>query len=265
MRSIKTFLVVLIFTMTILSADAQAPGYLGKRFIVNYDIYTMPALSNPNANGNKGITSFNFRQAFSVDYVTSLSQSVGMSFHLTKSQFEFDRGFEYSYDNSSGYQQTEYLNYGDTKGELSAYAIGLHTNLYFKQFIAPLGTYFKPEILLFNIKTTFDQTSANKNMDKSLGHTLESYPLLANKESYTTVALGATIGTHYIFFNRLVFNVGFQLGYVFGGKVMSKLMENDGSTINNLNEENYISVSAKSRLMSQYFFNVNAGLGLLIF
>ena len=97
MRSIKTILAVAMIMISIMTADAQAPGYLGKRFIVNYDIYTLPALRNYNENGEKGISAFNIRHVFSIDWVTSISQSVGLSFHYTKSQFDFTRKFEFTY------------------------------------------------------------------------------------------------------------------------------------------------------------------------
>ena len=269
MRSIKTYLVVAMITITILSADAQAPGYLGKRFMVNYDLYTFPAISNPNVNGEKGISSFNIRHVFSVDYVTGLNHSVGLSFHLTKTQFEFKREFNFTYQYMDGYGEkettTELIYFGDLKGELSAYAIGLHTNLYFNQFLAPLGTYFKPEILLVNFRATFDSDLANKYLRDNINHAMLTFPVLANKKAYTTVAIGATLGTHYIFYDRLIVNIGFQVGWVVGGKKMSEWMENDGLVSDKINEDNFIPISAKSRLMSQYFINIDAGIWLLIF
>jgi hypothetical protein len=271
MRSIKTFIVVTIIAILTLSAEAQAPGYLGKHFIVNYDIYTFPALRNPNQNGNKGILAYNTRHVISVDWVTGVSQSVGLSFHLTKSTFKFKRGLNFTYKyNRYGYDDTytETIYYNDAKGQLSAYAIGLHTNLYFNQFIAPLGTYFKPEILLIRFNVTYDDNLARQdlaNHTTNAGYTMLTYPILPNKNPYTTVAIGATLGTHYIFFNRLIFDVGLQLGWVVGGKKMSEWMDNEVINSKKVNEDNYISVSAKSRLMSQYLINMNAGLGILIF
>jgi len=269
MRTIRAFLIFFLIVISGYFALAQAPGYMGKKFTVNYDLYTFPAISNPNANGETGISSFNFRHDFSVDYVTGLNKSIGLSFHLTKTQFEFKRGFNFTYQYPDGYggkiTTNSEMYYGDTKGELSAFAIGLNTNLYFNQFIAPLVTYFKPEILLINFRATFDDSLANSNLLKNVGGIMLTYPVLANKKSYTTVAIGATLGTHYIFFDRLIFNIGFQFGWVVGGKKMGELVGSNGITSEKINENNYIAVSAKSRLMSQYFINIDAGLGILIF
>ena len=257
--------------------QSKASGYLGKRLYVNYNLYSLPALRNYNGNDKKGIFAFNTRNVFSADWVTSLHQSVGISFHTTKTEFLFKRAINYTfqYKDNSGYYTTTtddlyYNDKGEYRAQLSAYAIGLHTNLYFNQFLAPLGSYFKPEILLIKFKVNFDSNAAN---DKLVGgyegyyHDIQTHPNLANKDSYSTVAIGATIGTHRIFFNRFVFDIGFQLGFVVGGKVLGDFMsmETTGGSNKNITEENYIPVSAKSRLMNQYFFNVNAGLGLLIF
>ena len=276
MRSVKILLVITILTISAFNSGAQAPGYLGKRFIVNYDLYTMLALRNPNENGNSGISSFNTRNVFSVDWVTGLSQSVGLSFHLTKSQFDFNQKFEYNYQYidvwGSPRDDVTSTDYGDTKGQLTAYAIGLHTNLYLNQFIAPIGVYFKPEILFVYMNATFDDSLANKNLAKNTvsgAEVMLKYPKLANESPFFTVAIGATIGTHYIFFDRLIFDIGFQIGIMYADNMLSQLKpsgsEIDGTSTNNINESNYIKVAAENRLMSQYFLNINAGLGILIF
>jgi hypothetical protein len=271
MRSIKIYLAVSLLAITGFNARAQAPGYLGKRFIVGYDMYTMPALRNYNENGNMGIGAFNTRHVFNVDWVNGLSQSIGFSVQFTESTFEFSRGLEFTYryqDWGSPSTTTQTVYFGDTRGKVSSLAVGLHTNLYLNQFIAPLGTYFKPEILLIRLKSTFDDSLANLNLAKNTmggSQVMLNYPKLVNNGVNYTAAIGATIGTHYIFFDRLIFDIGFQIGYVIGGKKLSELMEMDGTSTKQINEENYVSVSAKSRLMSQYFINVNAGLGILIF
>ena len=263
----KRFIILILFFSMALLTFGQAPGYMGKNFIVSYDIYAFPAFTNPNANGQSGITAFNFRHAISVDYVTSLNKSFGLSFHHTKTQFEFERTFYYSYtDNSSSYPYLEYLvDYDYTQGDISSLAFGLHTNLYFNQFIAPLGTYFKPELLLVNFKATFDPEEANKNLAENIGSNYTTYPTLATKNSYTTVALGATVGTHYILFDHFIFNIGFQFGWLVGGKKLSDLGDMDTSPGNIVSEDNYIPVSGKARLNGQYLFNITTGIGFLIF
>jgi hypothetical protein len=266
LRRLITFLVVVLITLNADNALAQAPGYLGKRLIVFYDLYTIPALTNYNENGNTGIFALNTRHVFSVDWCTAYDQSIGISFHLTKSQFKFKRLMEYAYyDNGSETIITEDVTFHNTKGELSAMALGLHTSLYFDQFIAPVGTYFKPEILLINFSTTFDGEEAKKNATLETGFPVKTEMILKNKESYYTMAIGGTIGTHYIFFDRLVFDIGFQFGYVFGGQILSEYIDMQGITPDQMTTENYIPVSATSRLMNEYFFNINAGLGILIF
>lgn len=253
-------------------ANAQAPGYLGKHFLINYEFYTMPALSNPNINGKSGITSLNTRHAVSVDWVTGLRQSVGLSFHYTKSQFKFDKNLQYNlkYLDYSGeaHETMETMNYGDTKGDLTAYAIGLHTNLYFNQYIAPLGTYFKPEILLVIMNVSYDSSQANQNLR---ANTLNQYgnpsgPVLSNDSPYLTAAIGATIGTHYIFFNRVVFDIGFQFGIMYAENLIGHLMKDGPELVQGkINEKNFLKVAAQNRLTGQYFLNVKAGLGILIF
>jgi hypothetical protein len=262
MRSIKIIFVLAFISFASINSNAQAPGYLGKRLIVNYDLYTFPAIFNPNNRGNDGVTSLNFRNEISLDYVIGLHQSIGLSFHTTKTKFDLDRTFNYETDKSGS---TIDINYKGCVGNISAYAFGLHTHLYFDQYIAPLGTYFKPEILYIRLKPSYDTNVAYEKMVDHVGQKLTNYPNLDNQGLYSTIAIGATIGTHYIFYDRLVVNVGFQFGWAFGGKKMNELMGADNITNKSLNESNYIPVSAKSRLMSQYFINVNAGVGFLIF
>ena len=229
----------------------------------------MLALTNPNENGEYGFTSFNTRHVLSADWVISLSQSIGLSFHHTNTQYEFKREFNFTYlykdDDGIVHSVKDIVFFQSHYENLSVYSIGLHTNLYFDQNIAPLGKYFKPEILLITFKSTYDQSAANRSIDNSYHVKMLSYPVLTNKKPFHTVAIGATTGLHRIFFNRLLFDIGFQFGFVVGGKKLDEWNEIDGFTNNKINQDNYIAISAKSRLTTQYLFNINAGLGLLIF
>jgi hypothetical protein len=266
MKLIKAALTALFFIISFPEADAQPPGYLGKRWIVSYDIFALPALRNFNENGERGITAFNTRHEFSVDWVIGLKQSVGMSLHLTKSQFKFSDRFDYTYYDSYWEEETSRsIKYGSIRGQLSAFAIGLHTHMYFNKLIAPLGAYFKPEILLINFSATFDSAEFKKNVLLFSNLKSENYPVPANKSSYFTMAIGATLGTHYVFLERILINVGFQFGYLLGGQTIDEYINTHDLLSVDVDQDNLIPVSAKDRLFSQYFINVNAGLGILIY
>ncbi len=258
-----TFATILLLTHHI--SFGQSVGYLGKKVSINYDFYSYSALNNPNANGNKGILALNARHYFSLDWVVGKSQSIGVGVHYTKSSFDFERTL-YADVSGDGSGTNMDLSYKGTIGQLSCLGFDLHTHLYMNSNLAPLGLYFKPEILLLSINASFDSVQANKNLVNNMGP-INNYPILKNDGPYLTAGLGLTIGNHIVFFKRLIFDIGFQLGFVYADGLMSSIKSkvNESSIGTGVTSNNYIKCLVENRMTSQYFFNFKAGIGFLVF
>jgi hypothetical protein len=262
--------IMIVFLGIALSVNAQAPGYMGHQKIFSYDLYLFPTFFSPNYNGNSGITSFNFRHVLNFDFTTTIRQSIGISASYTRTKSVFTRSVEgiFGYEHN-GYQiYVDELSLGNTMADLSVIGIGLNLKQFlFSDFIAPLGWYFKPEITIFILNSSYEPEEMKPNVyvafanDHSYDDILLKYPSIPNNVTDITEAISIMFGRQSIYFNRFVFNIGLEIGYVFGGQKVTEIL--GGHSPTSIPEADYTQVMGKSRLCNVYFLNVVGGIGYL--
>jgi hypothetical protein len=252
----------------VLSVNAQAPGYMGYRKIVSYDLYLSPALISPNYQGDKGIASYNYRHVLNFDFANDLHHTIGFSASYTRSKSNFIRPvngtFRYIHQGETMY--TDELSFGNTSSEISVYGIGLNLKkIMSDNYIAPLGWYFKPEFTLFIINSSFDAREMDVNVYMELANKssyddkLLNYPAIDNNITCIAEGLSVMFGKQTIYFDRIVINIGVEMGYVFGGMKFQELL---GETSpKSIPEEGYTQTQSKSRLCGINFFNFVTGIG----
>jgi hypothetical protein len=223
----KRILILTIISAVFYSfAQAQVPGYRGKRFYVSYDLNFFPALSNPTygEETQSNITDYhgmNVRHAIEADYVVSRTNSIGLSYGFFRSRFEHQSDTGWTYFPS-----------------LKCNVIGLNYTVFLKNkgSLAPFGAYAKISGELITYKAITDLESEPKSF----------------KGTPNLKSINITIGEQKIYFDRLILDVGAQFGLV-QGLLAFEPTEAD------------INFDAARRLRNHYVMNVHARIGFLIF
>ena len=169
----KHIIYTIIFILLLTSVSAQAPGYLGKRFVLGYGAHFSPAFNNPNNNnqtiighlGEKGSAetgamAFNYTHEGFIEYATSAKFMVGFSgkFYKTKYDNGLSVGNSYNYNYSASSDAQGYY-------DISGKSFCLYGKLYGGRYVAPWGRYivFGPVLNLYN--TTYDSTVMYQNSE----------------------------------------------------------------------------------------------------
>lgn len=221
------------------------PGYQGKKITLEYSNYFFPAYVSPNANGKSGILKFNDRHSFSLDYVISRHFSLGASYSFLKSKYQ------YPYWGISWYKAVA----TDALGDLSATTYGLHWRQFYS-FLAPVGSYYRVDINYITYQTGYDSANVAK-LQRDPNNVL---PNIQNASSYHGLSVGVSYGYQRVYYNRIVFDYGFQLAL---NTLSLSLYELDDYVLK-FDEYNYLKYLGKNRLTHHYFCNLYVGIGILL-
>jgi len=248
------FLVVVALLCLCGVTSAQNPGYLGRRLSLNYSLYTLNALRFPNECGNSGFLSFNTLHYINADITVGRRTGLGVAVEYMRTSIPYSEPLHYS----SGYDPYGYYNYGSFTskdvGKMETWGAGLYLKRYFRGNIAPLGTYFKPQITVL-ISNVQPGNPVNRN-----GQTFDDLDIrLRNMDPYFNLAISLELGQNRIFFNRLFIDYGIRLGII---PKASSIVDDYRS---DLTEDTYIDDVYFRRLASHYLINVKAGVGVLLF
>lgn len=259
------FVIVVFF----LSANmfAQIPGYLGKRFSIEYNNMFYLALSNPvvkknydlNGEMDLAITNFNFRNEISANYVISQRSSISVGFGYFRTRYLFDGEFPVIYSDNNQVQEN-YFWAKTPVGMISAYDINLHYTLFKKDYLAPFGKYYQFDFGLLRYKSTYDKKMLIKYMESygDVPGEVIDIPFEDNKY-YNSLYLGYSQGRKRVFYDKLLVNYGWQICF------LPNAFESAFSGIANARNDNYFELMGESRVFSHMFFNLKLGVGLLIF
>lgn len=197
-----TAMIALLFSAQQL--NAQAPGYLGQRFLIGGYVSVFPALWNYNANMNQGFTSFNFRKTLEVEYVASRRVAIGFHYDFMNTGVPYD---EYNIENYTGVVLPDAIESKQFQIMLTR-APGIQIKLFkvqSKGALAPLGNYFA-----WNFSLIRYQVWNLKNDDYNT-LTAKAYESDGSK-----LLAGIEWGSQRIFFNRIVFRTGLQFNLLTG-------------------------------------------------
>lgn len=259
MRYIILSLLFLISFVTL----SQPAGYLGKRFTVSYE-----ALAGPNYLNIVGLTNLhnrsynyqgasdktsvsetnanlNYTGAITIDYVVGKTKSRGISIGPIDQTMYFD---DYNIDTVYGNAtQVFFVN----NAKLTGFTAGAYVKYFKKHQIAPLGEYYKFELLYSNI------------IIKSIDRKAEIYKQGNSKlEPISTVGFAVTYGKNRILWDRVIVSAGITLGArlnFFITPLTSSIAGEDSYAINQLQK------AVGFWHGQNLFYNFHLGAGILLF
>jgi hypothetical protein len=247
------FRYTIVFTFCVLAVKAQVPGFLGKRFIVFLDANPTPALFVQNVNnavvmapgGEEARISrvnrfaFNVRPQVTAEYLVFQNFSLGISYSrlmigTTRAYYDRPRLPDENIDFLTEYDAV--------KGQ----AAGIHLKFY--QFnssasIPPIGYYQTLSVYFTQTNTYDDKKSTAKQF----------------KDDFTYPVLSLSFGRQSMIARNLLLKTGVELGWAF---VPSNFIS-EGKE--NWDAQEYSGYSVHRSLFGYYCFNINIGLGYVVF
>lgn len=278
---------------------SQATGYLGKRAVFHYDCSLVPSLDKPVVRKDtvalpQSALASSFRHTFEFEWVCGRKHSVGVFYH----QFQTGVSQEYNilykkfspvavYDDNVKYYQFV----GDTyfKGKLKAHTIGLSWTNYFNG-IAPFGSFVRFD--LYRINYTFYPTTVTLPENGPIIG-IDSYGQFSGggysssddgmviytdndktqtglfiDDRYHTYGASMRVGMQKVYFNRITNRFSIQFGLVYDYYNI-KLTDDDTDVNTNVDIDatftEAVFYASNRRLKYNYLFNVEMGIGVLLF
>ena len=255
--------VLLIFIA--LSATAQVPGYMGKRFSIGYSNYFMlsgigPTANASSASGNIGV---NTTHCFNIEY--TIKRRTNFCLSLQSSNTGMDPGtinvqsFDPITSNNNNYTYT-YSEHPYKPMQLHSINVGLGFKFFQTGTLAPIGKYKKLELLLMFNHLTY-RSSAFTSFDSGVAtNTIVG----TGDYQFTTFAITYTIGRSRVLFDRIVLDYGIRFGVVPAEAISFVNSEGDFSS-GSLDTETGFKYDVNTRLFRSQIFNFHIGLGFLAF
>lgn len=193
-----------------LSAYAQAPGYLGKRFTLQADVHGVPGLGGPTAD-NRGSNhygddgggfAFNWRAGGQVGYAISRNRQVVLGVDYLKTGMLQDAYTPYFDPFNETYSYDEHYLFYNLTG-LTVHA-GMRKFRLMKGALAPMGAYGGWQLQYTRVTGEI----LDKRTYYYSGSSNEGHAPLGIKPQMNFMALGLEFGTNYILADRVLLDVG---------------------------------------------------------
>jgi len=268
---------IVLFVIAGFACFAQAPGYMGRKFVIGYSTYFFPAGIGPTANTQEEGQAFsgvNITHCLNLEYTIKNRTNFCVSIQTLKTGIA--PGVLYSsrvYDSggwNSYYYSYEYNPKPFVPMQLRTFNVGLGFKFFQRGSLSPIGKYKKLELLLLFSKLTYDKNSFLQQSDatgfsgpKALG---------TGENNYQTFAITFTAGRSRVLFNRLVIDFGLRLGFLPAG-IISAYNQNKEknassyttSTSTSFDFDKVMRQETNQRLFRQQLINFHIGLGFLAF
>lgn len=273
MNKKKHFLFIIFFSTTTTILFAQAPGHLGKRFVLGYGAHFSPAIFSPDARNNSiigrsdqvgsattGQFAYNYTHEAYIEFALSTRFMLGFSGKFYRTNYDNALDISKSFNNNI-YSQID----NDVRGsyEIRGQSLCLYGKLFSKRYVAPWGRYmvFGPIINLYN--TTYDpsimyQSATNKYTNESLK--VSNYGAL--NQSYMGFNILIGWGRSRIIANRFVLDYGFSMQAI---SIVAILFDANLIERTNLYDSDYIEKTAGTRIRALNRCNAFIKMGFLIF
>lgn len=248
----KYLLTVLVFSITATVANAQVPGYMGKRAWVTADLYFAPALFNMNQNHmnikegdpldienrSKGtnLLAFNYRPQLKFEYLVGRNIALGLTYTM------FRTGTVKELDSTN--PDIDGIHYDLIKGS----SLGFHVkkfNVDKSASIAPIGYYWTYGVAATKFNTYNPAFPKQGQFSKDVIN-----PVI-------TVGFGKQT----VLFDKFILDSGAEFGWSF--------MPTDASEVDYTQEgdhEHGLSIHHAYRsMMGYYLFNLKVAVGCLAF
>ncbi len=256
-RSIYVFILIVITATTGLipvSLNAQAPGYIGKRFIVSSDIQLMPSIVGwANYNEEDNFSFMNYRPGLNLEYVINRKSSVGVGFHMFNTYLSFPESVGYG-----GFHFTiapERLKGTDLELSYSYYMSGLP---------APLGSFIKLSYIGVRASPDYDHARIRKQIESNVPAIVSgdfTVVKSSNLSPTRTSVLAIEYGRQRIYRNAISFRYSGGMGLETSS--LNYFINYDSYENTPFNEE-YLDLMSKRRIFSTYLFTFKLGIGYVL-
>lgn len=242
----KHLLFIVLLLLSILSC-AQVPGYMGKRFILSFTNYAIPAFEYPMAR-RYGI-GLCYTNVLSAEYLVTSRRAIGISAQYVRTGFDYDNIY---YNESDRYYKGD----PEVPGIVNNLGIALSYKLYGKKRIAPLGNYLKMELLFTKYIVKYN---SEEFYYRYYPNYYGNYKELKSDAGSGIIAfngagVAASVGRQKIFFDKLVLDYGVR------ASIMIPFVYDFDTEI-----ENRIRSTVGFRFFSHQFLNLKLGIGFLAF
>lgn len=136
---------ILLLLVTVTIAQAQVPGYMGRKHLFAYSPSLSVFSKEYKANNDKGVSAFFLGHNFSYNYVIKKRMTIGIFYEYA--------GFD-SYIGDVYFERA----YVDVYGRFTKHQFGFEWRRSLRsRNLAPLGTYMKFTLSMINAKTIIDE------------------------------------------------------------------------------------------------------------
>lgn len=264
LKKIGVLLIAVSFSVAQL--NAQAPGYMGKKFCVGYGLYAHPAFNSIVL--NYGDYPINTLHEFFVEYTTGKKFTLGLSAQLFRYRYNATEDINvYTAGSSGSYNIKD----ADVKPSGNYLIKGRNYRLYGKffkdKYLAPWGKYFLLGVALDRYITFYNPEEMNVPVTAQF--TSYATGAIVQQEIYvndfgptTQIFQKADIffgnGNSRILGNKIVLDYGYSIGFVAMARVFIDALDYTTPT-----PENYIEKTATSRSAAINRFNLYLKIGYL--
>lgn len=257
------YYLIFVCTLFVFSVSpAQPPGYMGKRFTLSYEqlagpnFFELIKLDNIQRDNISSHTisesnaKWNYTGTISLDYVVGKTKSRGISISLIDQTMYFNDytvDTIYSYGNYYNIYQNDFIN----NAKLTGFTIGAYVKYYKVKNIAPLGEYYKLELLY----SSYQINSIDKKGDLS-------DLAKPNLEPVSTIGFAITFGKNRIIWDNIVISAGLTTGFRLGFFTSAFKNHNNQTGSGAFND---LKKDAQFWHGQNLFYNLHLGVGWLLF
>lgn len=269
------FYFIVVSVLLTVNANAQVPGYRGKRLNLTYDFNfyhnMFKYLHIGEYMGNTTDWSAprpTFKNGIGLEYVVGRHSSIVASSSIYFGSIPINNSFSYS-DNTSwfGFSNDEAVYVAPTEEtKIFAYNLGIHYRAYYKnKGLAPLGNFFDFGIERIGYKLKVSDQMRISEYSYDYGYLYPSSTVSSssipytNKDWYGAYLFNLGFGTQRVLYKNISCRYGVKLGWVFGG-LLNDLSNSESS----LTENNYFAYNSTNHLWNKNLLQLDFGVGYLI-
>ncbi len=216
---ISKTVIILGLLLCVNGLSAQVPGLVGKRLALNYDLVLTPSFGQaiPYNSAEKKERSFlnnniRYRHEAELEFAVSRKLSFG-AYYLYHRGGYGARDIEYGFSNVSQFGDDPESYNANFSRNFIRHGVGLSMKKYIVSLLgystddgafAPLGSYWGPKVFM-----SFDRYQVKANSDTYGGKNL-----IFRNEQLTHYGAGIKTGRHVLLFDRLMMDIGFEMGFI---------------------------------------------------
>lgn len=265
------FFIIALFCC--LSASAQVPGYMGRRFSVGYSNDFFPRLPFMQLTANEMSKDhiFNASHCLEIDYVKSHKLSLCGGFQYSKMDFVkagVDNQIDADYDEGGA---VYYLPADGKPMKIISRNLAIGLKFFKHNYIAPYGKYNKLELVFCFNKILMDQDAlyTQDRYSSSKGIIYKKQTFTGDIDKFKNLVVAFTVGKQRMISHRMILDWGVRMGVSTNAVFRSLDLFEDLSLISGVSPgssfENGLKTDAHLRVFSSQLFRVHLGLKFLAF